>query len=185
MKQWEIMKRFFISFVLFSLLYIVIGLMFERGIFFPHARWLWAGNRDGQEAIKESVVLYNKIYSDLYASDGQMLRLDDFPAVKRLRHELYRDLDFLRERKRLLIYDMANLSFLEIKRPSSLTAEVVTYEEWNYLYQKSLSRELAESIKGTVQGFKHYMRKQEGRWIVVDSVPADIKPPEEKNEFPF
>lgn len=179
------MKKFLVPFVLFSFLYIIIGFIFEREILLPQTRWLWAGNRDEQEAIKDSIVLYNKIYSDLYASDGQMLRLDDFPGVKRLRHELYRDLDYLRERKRLLIYDMANLSFIEIKRPAPLTAEVVTYEEWNYLYQKSPSRDLAESIRGMVQGFKYYMEKQKGRWIVVDCVPVDVRPPEEKNEFPF
>jgi len=102
-----------------------------------------------------------------------------------LRHELYRDLDFLRSHKLLLVYDMAELTFMEIKRPSPLTAEVTTFEEWNYIYQRSPSREIAESIKGMGQGFKYYMQRQRGRWVVVDSVPIKVRPPEKKDEFRF
>ncbi len=177
--------RFIISILILSILYIGIGLIFEPKVFSHHTKWLLEGAKEEEGAIKEVIILYNRIFTDLYASDGQTLRLNDFPASKRLRHELYRDLDFLRARRLLLVYDMADLIFMEIKRPSPLTAEVITFEEWNYIYQKPPSREPAQSIKGMGQGFKYYMQKQRGQWVVVDCIPVNINPPERKDEFKY
>lgn len=178
-------KRYLISFFCLWVLYFGIGFISEPKVFSEHTKWLLYGSKKEEAAIKETIVQYNKIFTDLYVSDGQTLRLNDFPAVKTLRHELYRDLDFLRARRLLLVYDMADLNFMEIKRPSPLTAEVITFEEWNYIYQKSPSREPAQSIKGMGQGFKYYMEKQKGQWVVVDCSPVNVKQPEKKDEFKF
>lgn len=178
-------KRLIISITGLSLLYASIGPIFEPKVFSQHTKWLLGGAKKEEAAIKEAIILYNKIFTDLYASDGQTLRLNDFPAVKRLRHELYRDLDFLRARGLLLVYDMADLTFIEIKRPSPLIAEVITFEEWNYIYKKSPSREIASSIKGMEAGFKYFMQKQKGDWVVVDCIPVKVKPPERKDEFRY
>lgn len=178
-------KRFVISIVILSILYIGIGLVFEPKVFSFHTKWLLGDVKKEEGAIKGTIILYNQIFTDLYDSDGQTLRLNDFPAAKRLRHELYRDLDFLRARRLLLVYDMADLTFMEIKRPSPFIAEVVTFEEWNYIYQKSPSREPAQSIKGMGQGFRYYMQKQKGKWVVMDYNPVKVKTPEKKDEFKY
>lgn len=178
-------KRLIISMIILSMLYIGIGLIFEPAIFLHQTKWLLGGKKKEEGAIKATINLYNQIFTDLYDSDGQTTRLNDFPGSKRLRHELYRDLDFLRARKLLLIYDMADLTFIEIKRPSPITAEVTAFEEWNYIYQKSPSREPAQMIKGMGQGFRYYMQKQKEQWAVVDCRPVNIKPPERKDEFKF
>ena len=177
--------RFLISILTFLIIYIGIGLAFESKVFSQHTKWLFGGAKKEEAAIKEAVILYNQIFTDLYASDGQTMRLNDFPGSKRLRHELYRDLDFLRARRLLLVYDMASLTFVEIKMPAPFTVEVTAFEEWNYIYQKSPSREPAQSIKGMGQGFKYYMEKQKGQWVVVDCIPVKVKPPEKKDEFRF
>jgi uncharacterized protein YxeA len=178
-------KRIVASILILLIIYIGLGIIFEPKVFLQHTKWILEGQKKEEGTIKETIILYNKIFTDLYASNGQPLRLNDFPAVKRLRHELYRDLDFLRARGLLLVYDMADLTFIEIKRPFPLTAEVVTFEEWNYIYQKSPSRETAQSIKGMGQGFKYFIQKQKGQWVVVDCIPVNVKPPERKDEFKY
>lgn len=174
-------KRFLISIILLSVIYIAIGFIFDKEVLSTRLNWMLYPHEE-DSAIKEAVILYNKIFTDLYVSNGVYLRLDDFPASKQLRHELYRTLGFLRDRNLIQIYDMADLAFKEIKMPSPQTAEVIAYEEWNYLYRKIPSRELAQSIKGIGQGFKYNLIKQKDRWVVVDYTPLDIKH-EKKDEF--
>ncbi len=176
-------KRAFLTTIALSFLYLGTGFMFEPAVFYKQTKEA-ATNREREDgAIKNAIILYNKIFTDLYVSNGRVLRLNDFPASKMLRHELFRDLDFLRSRGLLLVYDNADIVFAEIKRPSSFTAEVRTFEEWNYLYRDIQTRENRSAVKGLGQGFEYLMRKQEGEWIVADVRLADVKPPEKKNEF--
>jgi hypothetical protein len=162
--------------------YIAAGLIFEQAIFIDYTKWLLPGEKKKEEAaVKEAIVLYDKIYSDLYASDGQTLRLDEFPAVKLLRHQVYRDLDFLRSQKRLLIYDMASVNFMEINMPAPSMAEVTVFEEWNYVYQKSSTREPVQQLKGMGEGFKYFMQKQDGKWVVLDTIHVMVSQPEKKD----
>lgn len=160
--------------IVLSLIYLGIGYIFEQEIFLTRSKWKIQPEKE-KGVIMEAVISYNKIYSDLYASDGVPLRLDDFPASKQLRHELFRNLGFLRDKNLILVYDMADLVFVEVKRPSPMTAEVTTYEEWNYIYQKSPSRQIAQSIKGMGQGFKYLLVKRKEGWFVVDYAPADVE----------
>ncbi len=181
----KILRRFAFSVAVLLAINILIALTVERELFISRAEWIFGDNQEEENSIKKALLVYNKIFTDLYASNGQTLRLNDFPAAKRLRHEVYRDLDFLRAHQLLLVYDMADLTFIEIKRSMPLTAEVITYEEWNFIYQELSSRRPSQSIKGMEQGFKYIMQKQKGQWVVVDYIPVKVKPPEKKDEFYF
>lgn len=174
-------KRILILASLFSVLYVTTGLIFEPKNFSQYKRWLF-GRVKEEAFIKETILLYNKIFIDLYASDGQTLRLDDFPASVILKHELYRDLDFLRARSLLLVYDMADLTFVKVKS-SPFWAEVEVFEEWNYIYQKNPSREIVSSIKGFGQGFRYILKRQKTGWLVIDIIPVEMEEPEKKDEF--
>lgn len=171
----EDMRGFLLITLILLFLYATMFLVFERP---------YLGLPD-EEVLKETVILYNKIFTDLYSSDGQTARLDDFPASVLLKHELYRDLDFLRARGLLLVYDMASISFVRIKKSFPFGAEVDVFEEWNYIYQKNPSRELASSIEGFGQGFRYFLKKEKKGWIVTDIIPVDIKEPEKKDEVYF
>ncbi len=175
-------KRFLILIVIFSLIYIIAGFIFEAENFAQYAKWL-LNSAEEEASMRQTVLLYNKILTDLYASDGQTLRLDDFPASVILKHELYRDLDFLRSRGLLIIYDMADLTFMKLKMRSPFLAEVEVYEEWNYIYQKNPSRKIVSSIKGFGQGFRYILKRQKTGWLVIEVIPVDIKEPEKRDEF--
>ncbi len=173
-------RRIVIVIAALSVLYIGLGFAFEREIFFPGDDGSYEGEEEA--AIKDTVVLYNKILSDIYASGGVPARLNDFPASKQLRHELFRDIGFLRGMDLIMVYDMADIVFMEIKMPSPTVAEAITFEEWNYLYQRSPSREVARSIRGLGQGFKYLLVKQGKGWIIVDYIPLDVEY-EREDEF--
>lgn len=173
-------KRFVVSITVLSLLFLGIGAVFEQKVF--STKWKATAGKEN-ETIKKTVRLFNKIFVDLYVSGGVPIRLNDFPASKQLRHELFRDIGYLRNKGFVLIYDMADLVFLKIERPSPRTAEVTTYEEWNYLYRKYKTRELAQSIKGMAAGFKYFLVKRKGRWLVVNYLPADVEHEKEKEFY--
>lgn len=173
------MKRFFLSIIILFIIYIFSGFLFLKPLFVN----LLSGREE--KVLEDTIVLYNKIFTDLYASDGKTMRLDDFPASVLLKHELYRDLDFLRARGLLLVYDMASITFVKIKKTSPFTAEIDVFEEWNYVYQKNPSREIASEMKGMGQGFRYFLKKQKDRWTVLDSVPLDMKEPEKEDIIYF
>lgn len=173
------MKKIFISTIILSLLYLSGLYLFKKSLILQ----VLSGTE--RKTLEDTVILYNKIFIDLYASDGQTLRLDDFPASVVLKHELYRDLDFLRARGLLLVYDMASISFVNIKKTSPFTAEMDVFEEWNYVYQKNPSREIVSPMKGMGQGFRYLLKKQKNRWIVVEILPLDMKEPEKEDIIYF
>jgi hypothetical protein len=178
----RMIKRVLILTVVFSVLYVIIGLLLEPESLSHYRRWLF-GRVEEEASVRQTVLLYNKILTDLYASDGQTLRLNDFPASVILKHELYRDLDFLRSRGLLIIYDMADLTFMKLKMRSPFLADVEVYEEWNYIYQKNPSRKIASSIKGFGQGFRYILKRQKTGWLVIEVIPVDIEEPEKRDEF--
>lgn len=174
-------KRFSITLVVLSLVYLGMCAAFERDSFLARYEWKFhPGKEDG--AIKEAVVLYNKIFTGLYASDGVPTMLNEFPASTQLRHEVFRNIGFLREQGFILVYDMADLIFMDIKRPSPVEAEVTVFEEWNYLFQKTATREPTHPVKGMGKGFRYLLVKLDRGWTVVDYFPSDVKV-EKKDEF--
>jgi hypothetical protein len=175
--------RSFISVLIILVFFCGIGFLYEREFFYALDRWKFLPGQEN-EAIKGSIDLYNKIYTDLYTSNGVPLRLDDFPASKQLKHELFQNLGYLRSNELVLVFDMASLVVKEIKRPSSAIAEVTVFEEWNYVFQNTQTRATARSIKGMGQGYKYILRKFNGEWLVIDYFPADVTT-EKKNEFYF
>jgi hypothetical protein len=176
-------RRFIVSFFVLSVFYAALLAVFEKDYLYPLYEWRFRPGGEGA-AIKETMIVYNLIYTDLYASGGVPARLNDFPASKRLRHELFRDIGFLRNRGLILVYDMADNIFVDVKRPSPSTAEVTEFEEWNYIYQKKPSRIPAIDIKGMGQGFKYFLVREGEKWIVVDYMPVDVKV-KKKDEFLF
>jgi len=163
-------------------LYMGAAYAFERQFSRDVAGWFFE-RKSETEKIKASVTLYNKIFTDLYVSNGVPLLLDRFPASKTLKHELYQTLGFLRGNKLILVYDMADLVFLDVKMTTPWTSEVIAFEEWNYLYQKAATRETARSIKGMGQGMKYSLVKQQGKWVIADYFPVDVTYDKPKDKF--
>jgi hypothetical protein len=165
-------KRVITSFVVLSALYLGIGAAFEKDAFLyilNHKSFKEAE----EKALKETIRMYNTIFTDLYATDGIPAMLNEFPASKKLKHELFKNIGALRNNKLLLVYDMATLDFRDIKMVSPVRAEVTAFEEWNYAYQKADTRLPTGQTKGMGQGFKYILFKRGQNWIIVDYYPVD------------
>jgi hypothetical protein len=177
--------RFLLGILLLSAIYIALGCVFERQLFVPLVSRLFGGRDTEVKQIQETILLYNKVFTDLYVSDGQVMRLDDLPVRTVLKHEIYRELDFLRSKGLVLIYDMASLKFVSTKLLSPFAAEVTTFEEWNYVYRQGADRKQAGTEKGLGTGFRYHMIKPQGRWKIADVDPVKDVTPEGKNDFKY
>lgn len=171
--------------LLFVVFYLGVGSLFQKQFFVSLVSQSLGSRGKEIEQLHETIQQYNKVLTDLYVSDGQTMRLNDLPVRTVLKHELYRELDFLRSKDLVLIYDMASLKFVSTRFLSPLSAEVTTYEEWNYVYRQGTERKQAGAVKGLGSGFRYRMIKQQGGWKIADVDPVMISPPEEKNEFKF
>lgn len=149
---------------------------------FLHYPLLSSGKRLEKEraAIVETIRYYNKILTDFYVTGGVPLLLDEFPAVKTLKHGLFRDIGFIRDYGMVLVYDLADMTPVDIRILSPNAAEAVIFEEWNYVYQRKEDREPVSRVKGLGQGFRYRLIKQNGAWIVRNWDPVDVEDPGDK-----
>ncbi len=122
--------------------------------------------------------LYNKILTDFYVSDGKPALLNQFPASKLIRHHTFRDIGFLQNSGRIIVYDLAELIPVSIELDSPDRAEAVVLELWNYMYQKRKNRETITLPKGFSRGLRYYLIRRGGQWIIEDYEPVHIKEPE-------
>ncbi len=134
--------------------------------------------------IANTISLFNKIYTDILVSDGVPAHLNAMPASKQIRHELFRQIGFLRDHGLILIMDMADMRVISINSPAANIVEAVTFEEWNYLYQELGTRKLARSIKGMGQGFRYTLINSPEGWKIADIQPEDMEvDPDESFKF--
>ena len=166
-------------------IFILLALLFDAHALRFIAVRTGFGVEQEKAGILSALKSYNRILSDFYASDGTPALIGDFPAATPLKHELFRDIGFLRQNKRVLVYDHASSAAVEIDLRTPYTADAIVYEEWNYLYQQIDSRQPLENPKGMGQGFRYRLLRRGGRWIVVAWDPVDVAVPEEKDKHYF
>ena len=78
--------RVSLGILLFVMLYIGMGCLFQKQFFVPLVSQLF-GSRDKEiKQLHETIQIYNKVFTDLYVSDGQVMRLDDLPVRRRKRY---------------------------------------------------------------------------------------------------
>jgi len=169
-----------------SIFLLLLGVLNKETFSYTLLR-LTGGKRLAQEEseVLKTIKDYNLILSDFYASGGVPAMLNRFPASKILRHSVFRDLGYLKNSGKILVYDLAELTPVKIEITSPGTAEAVVFEEWNYMYQNLENRKPLSLPKGMGHGFKYRLKRQKGRWIVVGWDPADVKEPQKKDEFYF
>lgn len=180
------LKFIAIPFASLGIFLLLLGVL-DRESFFHALLRLTGGKRLVQEKaeVLKTIKDYNLILTDFYASGGVPAMLNRFPASKMLRHAVFRDLGYLKNSGKILVYDLAELTPVTIEITSPGTAEAVVFEEWNYMYQNAENRKPLSLPKGMGHGFKYRLKRQKGKWIVIGWDPADVKEPEKKDGFYF
>jgi len=155
---------------------LLMGLiLFERDLL--PAREGLAVTDEERGAILATLRSFNAIWSDFYASGGDPSLIDAFPAVKVIKHGVFRDMGFLRDRGRIQVYDLAKMVPVEVKLVGPDRAEALVYEEWNYVIQDRATRAPVTDTAGMGQGFRYRLERVSGRWMVYAWDPEDLPPP--------
>ncbi len=119
-----------------------------------------------------TVRLFLRYYADFFASAGSPEHVGDVPAATAVKHQLFRDLGFLRETDRVLVVDLATFEPKETVETGPGQAEVLVAEEWNHMEQRQSDRVPIGRHAGMGRGFRYVLRRgPEGRWIVADWFP--------------
>jgi hypothetical protein len=135
--------------------------------------------------VVDTIALANRIQSDFYASGGAPALLDEFPATKGIKHRVFREIGFLRDRGLVQVLDLADQLPLRAERTPDGGAEVLQYEDWNYLVQRAEDRAPATELRGMSGGFRYGLRREAGRWIIVSWEPERVERPASPTEFKY
>jgi hypothetical protein len=145
------------------------------------ARWLPARTAlspDEEAEVLGALVDFHRVYEDFFATGGRPDLLDAVPATTAAKHQVFRDLGFVRDAGLVLVQDLARATVLEAHATGPDAAEVVVFEEWNYEFQRAADRTAVAGAKGLGQGFRYRLRREGGRWLVAGWDPEDVPAPE-------
>lgn len=174
------MRNILIAFLIPVIVFLISAFVLDKDM----VRYPFVSSAKGMEreksAVIEAVRMYNKILTDFYSSGGKPALLNEFPATKAIKHGVFRDLGFITTMKRVLVYDMADMMPVDVRITSFNTAQAVVFEEWNYVYQRIEDRMPVSALKGLGQGFRYWLARQGGTWIVTGWTPVEVEEPEDK-----
>jgi hypothetical protein len=155
--------RALIMFLLCAGAVFCIGYVYDR----PQYEYaLYLDHEAEKEKAREIVRLYNFTYMDVFASAGVRSILESIPTVKELKHRLYKDSGFYRSNNLVMVYDMADLVFLETEIKGPHKAEVLVKEDWNFLYRNANDPKDKSKLFGTTAYIRYKLIKQDGKWLL-------------------
>jgi hypothetical protein len=159
----------------FAMVMICLAIAFDRELLAGADSGLSAGDT-GQ--LEETVRAFNAILQDFYASGGDPSLIDEMPATKSVKHYLFRDIGYLQQAGLILVYDLASLTVIRSELRTRTQAEVVVYEEWNYIYQRAGDRQPVSPLRGTGLGARYSLALQDGAWVITTWNPEEVEPPQ-------
>lgn len=168
-------RRYISAFLISFAVFVVLGIFLDRDLFFSPTRLIDRCAVREETAVLDSLHRYNSILTDIYVTGGVPALLNEFPATKPMRHGLFRDIGFLRDSGRVLVYDMAGMYPVKVSFQTPFSAEAVLFEEWNYTYQKSADRQPLAGLRGMGQGFRYRMVRKDSTWLVADWDPVTVE----------
>lgn len=143
--------------------------------------WKPAGDAQIAEVLA-AIVSFNKVYQDFYATGGDPRLIDAMPAAKGVKHQIFRDLGYLRDGGRILVMDEAETLPVLVESDGAEGARATVYEEWNFVYQDAATRRSVTEIKGMGHGFRYTLKRSAGRWQIESWDPLTIPRPESSKE---
>lgn len=178
MKSW--LLPITVSFMLFFVLLLAVD---TDHVSFFSARMtgeFWP--RSEKTRIEDTVKDFNHIITDFYASGGIPSMINLLPASKQVKHEIFRDLGYIKSADMILVYDIAEIKPFKIIMTGPGRAEGQFYEAWNYLYQKP-DRTPITRPNGFDRGVRYQLVKEKKGWQIEDWDPDATVPDLSTKEF--
>lgn len=148
-------------------------------------RWPRPMAEPERTAALQALGRYQRILADFFASGGMAALIDEFPATKAVRHRVFKEIGFLRDRGLVQVIDLADAIPISAEQTGDDTAEVVLYEEWNWTLQRASDRGQVAPVKGLGQGFRYGLRREGEVWVVTGWRPEDARRPAAPPEFKY
>ncbi|HPR63304.1 MAG TPA: hypothetical protein PK014_03710 [Thermoanaerobaculia bacterium] len=127
-------------------------------------------NREGaKKELEDTVTLFNKIYEDFYATNGNPAMIDVLPASKMVKHRIFKDIGYLRDRSLYCVHDLAAFRVVSVKPDrddGGDVAEVVTEEAWSYRYVNLAGGQTGSPLRGIRLSFRYDCRRTPEGWII-------------------
>ena len=165
------LKKFIRASIICLLVLLLTGILFDR-TYYLFALPLNKQKSAEEDRIKEALLSFNNLYMDVFASLGSAETIDLIPATTEMRHRMFKDTSYLQLNDRVLIYDLASIEVVSVEQTGPFTAEALTDEAWNYVYQDAETKEPISPIKGMDGRFRYRLIKRDGRWLVKSYVPV-------------
>jgi len=161
--------QFFKKFFLILIIFIIFLLIFDRDWFLQIGLF----NEKEKKNIIDTIVTYNKILMDFYATGGNPSLIDEMPTSKYIKHEIFKEIAFLSASKMVLVYDLTDIKIEKINFFGLKMAKAKVDEEWNYQYQDLGTREAKSDIKGGTFKVEYDLKKIKGKWIILQWKPLN------------
>ncbi|MEJ5165482.1 MAG: hypothetical protein WHV67_00460 [Thermoanaerobaculia bacterium] len=124
-----------------------------------------------REIIK-SIELYNKIAMDFYATGGNPSLIDEIPASKFLKHEIFKEIGYLSSMGFLQVLDLYDFKVKKIDFEDSKKARVEVEEDWNFQRQEFDTRKPLSEIYSFKFEVIYILKKTGKKWIIEEWEPS-------------
>ncbi len=109
-----------------------------------------------RKKIEENLELYYKIIMDFYATGGNPQLINEIPASKMVKHEIFKDIGMVVQNGYFMILDLVEVKIKEFKFLSLKEAILKTKEVWNFQYQEIGGRKPIGEVK-TFEAKRQYL----------------------------
>ncbi len=158
----------------FFKIFFIILIFFIISLFLFDKDWLLQLNflkEKEKKEIEKTIEIYNKILMDFYATSGNPSLIDEVPAAKILKHEIFKEIGFLSMNERVLVWDLASIKIEKISFYGFKKAKARVLEEWNYQFQDLYTRKPSSEVRGKTVKIEYDLRKVKNKWIIFEWFP--------------
>lgn len=125
--------------------------------------------RDRETAeIKSTIKFFGSTLAGFYSTGGSIAGLNIFPAEKMVKRRIFQDLRNWHDTGKLLVMDRDKSVVKQVQFIAPDRVIATADEDWFSVYQDYKTRRPISGKKANLITVRYFMKKQWGKWIVVD-----------------
>ncbi len=119
-----------------------------------------------RKKIEKNLEFYYKIIMDFYATGGDPQLINEMPATKLVKHEIFKDIGMLWQNGYFMVLDLVEVKIKEFKFLSLEEAILKTKEIWNFQYQEIEGRKPIGEVRSFEAKRKYFFIKDKEVWFI-------------------